>query len=93
MLVDDVWTGRIGSAAGSGHSPRRHCAGGSVPRAFHALAYTGAALASRWLEPELDSPLGWIYFVATQLLCLGLVYAFAKIDSGARAPSYGGCAG
>jgi len=46
----------------------------------YTLAYTGGALASRWLEPELDSPIGWIYFVATQLLCLGLVYAFAKID-------------
>lgn len=46
----------------------------------YALAYTGGALASRWFEPELDGPVGWIYFVVTQLLWLGLVYAFAKID-------------
>src|SRR4051812_43344618 len=46
----------------------------------YAAAYTGGVLVSRWLEPDLDGPLGWIYFGLTQLLGLGLVYAFAKID-------------
>ena len=48
--------------------------------ASYAVAYTGGMLASRWLEPDLDGPIGWIYFVLTQLLWLGLVYAFARID-------------
>ena len=53
---------------------------GRKPTVAKLRACVGGALASRWLEPDLDSPIGRIYFVATQLLCLGLVYAFAKID-------------
>lgn len=46
----------------------------------YAGAFAGGTLVSRWLEPDLSGPAWWLYFVATQLLWLGLVYAFAKLD-------------
>ena len=46
----------------------------------YAGAFAGGTLLSRWLDPELEGPAWWLYFLGTQLLWLGLVYAFAKID-------------
>lgn len=46
----------------------------------YAGAFAGGTLLSRWFEPELDGPAWWVYFLGTQVLWLGCVYAFAKID-------------
>jgi membrane protein YqaA with SNARE-associated domain len=46
----------------------------------YAGAFAGGTLLSRWFEPKVEGPAWWLYFLATQLLWLGLVYAFAKID-------------
>jgi membrane protein YqaA with SNARE-associated domain len=48
--------------------------------ASYAVAFAGGSLVSRHFDAESLGRGSWLYFIATQLALLGLVYGFTRVD-------------